>query len=253
MRIVHVLPIVALLAAGGAVLTLSSCGPDNANNTVAVTSPTPVPTTAPPAGKQWVDVVAKTADGGFLMGNPAAPIKLVEYGSRSCPHCKHFSEESGPLRDKYVASGRVSYEFRDFLIHPQDGAAALLGQCVPAEAYFTILDGMFAAQDASYKRLEAIPQNYQQILAGMTPQQAAAWWADQAGYREFMMQHGVPGPKADACLKDTAVLTSLTQLNEKATGELGVNGTPTFFINGNKAEASDWATLEPLLRNAGAR
>jgi protein-disulfide isomerase len=252
MRVAHVLPIAALIALGGAALTLSSCGPDNANNTVAV-SPTAVPTTAPPAGKQWVDVVAKTEDGGFLMGNPAAPIKLVEYGSRSCPHCKRFSEESGPLRDKYVASGQVSYEFRDFLIHPQDGAASLLGQCVPAEAYFTILDGMFAAQDASYKRLEALPGNYQQILAGMTPQQAAAWWADQAGYREFMMQHGVPSAKVDTCLNDKAVLGSLSKLNEKATGELGVNGTPTFFINGNKTDASDWAMLEPLLRNAGAR
>ncbi len=252
MRVAHVLPIVALAALGGVALTLSSCGGGDTNNTVA-TSPTAVPTAAPPAGKQWVDVIAKTEDGGFVMGNPAAPIKLIEYGSRSCPHCKRFSEESGPMREKYVASGQVSYEFRDFLIHPQDAAASLLGQCVPTEAYFTILDGMFAAQDASYKRLEALPGNYQQILAGMNPQQAAAWWADQAGYREFMMQHGVPGPKIDACLKDSAVYTSLTKLNEKATGELGVQGTPTFFINGNKADASDWATLEPILRNAGAR
>ena len=232
-----------------ALFLLAACG--GGGNSTAPAAP--VATAKAPAGKQWTEIYAKTGEGWVRQGNPNAPIKVVEYGSRSCPHCMHFSEESGPLRDKYVASGRVSYEFRDFLIHPQDGAAALLGQCVPTEAYFTILDGMFAAQNASYKRLKGLPQNYQQILANMTPAQAASWWADQAGYREFMMQHGVPSAKVDSCLADKEVLGSLSKLNEKATGELGVQGTPTFFINDNKADASDWATLEPLLRNAGAR
>ena len=253
MRVAVILPIVALLGIGGVALTLSSCGGDSSNNTVA-TSATPVAAASPPAGKQWVDVVEKTAEGGYRMGNPDAPIKLVEYGSRSCPHCKRFAEESGPLRDKYVASGQVSYEFRDYLVHPQiDIGASLLGQCVAPDAFFPILDAMFASQDNMLNRVQSLTPEQQQPLANMTPQQAAAWWAQTAGYREFMMQHGMPGPKADACLADGAKMAEITKVNQKAIDELSVQGTPTFFINGAKAEAGEWAQLEPLLRGAGAR
>ena len=70
-----------------------------------------------------------TPEGGFRMGNPAAPIKLVEYGSLACPHCRHF-EETGykPLLQTYVRTGRVSYEFRNL----SDQRSRHLGQ--PAHA-----------------------------------------------------------------------------------------------------------------------
>ena len=46
---------------------------------------------AAPAAVDWVDHVVATPDGGFLMGNPAARVKVVEYGSRTCPHCARFA------------------------------------------------------------------------------------------------------------------------------------------------------------------
>ena len=57
-----------------------------------------------------VTVVA-TPEGGHRMGNPNAPIKLVEYGSRGCPVCGRFAAEGmEPLRTKYISTGKVSYE-----------------------------------------------------------------------------------------------------------------------------------------------
>ncbi len=55
------------------------------------------------------------------MGNPYAKTALVEYGSLACPHCRHF-EETGykPLVQQYVRTGRVSYEFRNFLLNAPD-------------------------------------------------------------------------------------------------------------------------------------
>ena len=44
-----------------------------------------------PAGQQWFDVVATTPEGGWLVGNPNAPVKLVEYGSVTCPACAAFA------------------------------------------------------------------------------------------------------------------------------------------------------------------
>src|SRR4051812_43521423 len=68
-------------------LALAACGSGGDNASAPVTSSTPVAQAAPPAGKQWVDVVSKTPEGGYVQGNPNAPIKLVEYGARMCPTC----------------------------------------------------------------------------------------------------------------------------------------------------------------------
>jgi len=109
---------IRIIFTGVAMLALAACnsGADNAAVTGA-----PVAEVAPPAGTQWATIVAATPDGGFVMGNPNAPIKLVEYGSLSCSHCADFSEAaSEALRTKYVASGKVSYEFRSYLLGGQD-------------------------------------------------------------------------------------------------------------------------------------
>ena len=73
------LPLLILAACGG--------GSGDANSSAPAASVAAVP---PPVGKQWTDVVVKTPEGGYRMGNPDAPIKLVEYGSRLCPTCGNF-------------------------------------------------------------------------------------------------------------------------------------------------------------------
>src|SRR5437868_2177610 len=97
-----------------ALVALAGCGGGDADNS-AITNAAPVTAASPPPGKAWVDVVEKTGEGWYRQGNPNAPIKLIEYGSRSCPTCGRFAAEGvEPLRAKYIATGQVSYEFRDF-------------------------------------------------------------------------------------------------------------------------------------------
>ncbi|MGN6497377.1 MAG: thioredoxin domain-containing protein, partial [Tsuneonella sp.] len=76
---------IALVAAAG--LALAGCGKkaDDANTPPA--SDKALASVAAPAGQQWSDVVATTEAGGYRMGNPDAPLKLIDYGSLSCPHC----------------------------------------------------------------------------------------------------------------------------------------------------------------------
>ena len=90
------LPLRPILLASIGALALAGCGKGTTDQSK---EQAVVAKVAAPAGKQWSTTVTKTAEGGYRMGNPDAPIKLVEYGSRSCPHCKRFAEESGPLRD----------------------------------------------------------------------------------------------------------------------------------------------------------
>src|SRR5438309_4461990 len=121
-----------LLACSMAVLALAACNKNkNQPEGTAVTNETVTITQAnPPPGGTWADVVNATS-AGFMMGNPNAKVKLVEIGSLSCPHCKKFEDEGVPaLVDKYVKSGKVSWEFRPYLIHgPIDMAANLIVSC----------------------------------------------------------------------------------------------------------------------------
>jgi protein-disulfide isomerase len=240
-------------------LMLAACGGDGTSNGSApVVSSSAVPATPAPAGKQWVDVVSKTPEGGYRQGNPNAAIKIVEYGSRNCPYCGLFAEEGIPaLRANYIATGKVSYEFRDFLIHgAPDFALALLNQCVPDEAFFPVLDQMFANQRAFGERMQQVSETnpqFMQQLQNMAPAQAAAAIANGMGFVDFMKQRGVPEAKARQCLADQKLIEGIAKVNAEATTEHGVNQTPTFFINGAKAEAGNWAQLEPLLKQAGAR
>ena len=81
------------------------------------------------APTDWTRVASATAAGGFVMGNPAAKVKLVEYGSLTCPHCRHFDETAAAPLAAYVRTGRVSWEFRPFLLSGYDIPATLTASC----------------------------------------------------------------------------------------------------------------------------
>src|SRR3546814_9205378 len=86
--------------------------------------------------QDWTQVVSKSPEGGFVMGNPNAALKLVEYGSRSCPTCGVFGRDGiPPLEENYVKTGKVSFEFRDFPVHGgPDLGLSTLGRCVSESA-----------------------------------------------------------------------------------------------------------------------
>ena len=118
-------------AAAVLALAIAGCGDDAASgggNAVAAEN-FQVEQIAAPNGGDWAQTVTATPAGGFLMGNPDAKVKLVEYGSMTCGHCATFSEEGAPkLIEKYVKSGQVSFEFRNFVRDGADMAAALVSE-----------------------------------------------------------------------------------------------------------------------------
>lgn len=208
-----------------------------------------------PAGQQWTDVVTRTADGGFQMGNPAAALKVVEYGSRSCPHCARFDAEGFPsLRANYIASGKVSYEFRDYPVHGGlDIAPILLGQCVEPAQFFPMLDQMMANQQTLLAPAEKISPAEQATWQTKSPNEVATILAEKLGYLDFVKQRGVPEAKARACLADKSALDTLSKNLKTADGLFQVNSTPTFILNGKKLDnVDDWAKLEAALKAAGA-
>jgi len=71
------------LGAAALVFLLAGCGESSDGNlSAAANQSAPTLQQVPaPNGGSWTDVVSETADGGFLMGNPNAPVKLIEYAS----------------------------------------------------------------------------------------------------------------------------------------------------------------------------
>src|SRR5574338_12031 len=97
-----------------AVVAIAGC--NSKQGDAATNAPVKLETVKPPQGGDWSQVVNPTSQGGFLMGNPDAKVKLVEYGSLTCPHCREFDEAAvTPLINDYVKSGQVSYEFRNYV------------------------------------------------------------------------------------------------------------------------------------------
>jgi protein-disulfide isomerase len=128
-------------------LGLAACGKKDDAGGPAAQSAQALPTVAAPAGKAWSDVVSKTTEGGYVMGNPDAPIKLIEFGSLTCPHCAEFEEKGFPkLRDTYVNSGRVSLEFRNFVRDPFDTTMAMLTHCGTPDSFFALTQQVYANQ-----------------------------------------------------------------------------------------------------------
>lgn len=207
----------------------------------------------PAAAHDWSRVVVATPEGGARIGNPAAPVKLIEYGSRTCPHCAHFAAQGVPaLKAGYIASGQVSYEFRDFPVHGAvDLGPILLGRCAPVSRFFALLDAMMAAQERLVGREAPIPAADQQRLAKATPNAVADYLATFYGYTDFAVKHGVPPARARACLADAKAVAAIVARAAAADRDWHLAGTPTFIVNGKVADgASDWASLEPVLKTA---
>src|SRR5215218_2992636 len=111
------------------------------------------------ATHDWSATVAATPQGGFRMGNPAAKVKLIEYGSLTCSHCREFDEMGVPaLVDKYVKSGKVSWEFRNYVRDPWDLTASLISRCNGAKTFFPLERALYADQPNWVGKLQAVPQ-----------------------------------------------------------------------------------------------
>jgi len=208
------------------------------------------PAAKPAAVRDWSRTVALTPEGGFRMGNPDAKVKLIEYGSLACPHCRHF-EEAGfaPLVQKYVRTGRVSYEFRNLLINGPDISISLLTRCSGPANFFAMSKYVYDAQPQWQKKLEDMSDADRAALAKMTTQQQIVRYAEIAEMGQIAARFGVGAVKAKQCLADPAGLQKLLDMT-KAAEASGVNHTPTFLIDGKVNDAATWEELEPQLKKA---
>jgi protein-disulfide isomerase len=214
----------------------------------------PIAAIPAPAGTSWMDTVEVTPEDGYRYGNPDAPIKLIEYQSHTCPHCAAFAEEGGPaLRDKYVASGVVSWEIREQLHNPIDLLVATLARCGAKESFLPLSEQYWTNLVPEINKAQANQAALAQAQ-DLPPNQRFQKMAEAAGLLDFFSSRGIAREQALQCLADGDKVQAIADRSDKQSQELNVTGTPTFFINGRKIEdVANWAGLEPALQAAGAR
>jgi protein-disulfide isomerase len=150
-------------------------------------------------------------DGDVVLGSEKAPVTIVEYASMTCPHCAHFSTTTFPeLEKRYIDTGKVRFIFREFPLDPLAAAGFMLARCAGKDKFMPIVEALFAKQ-RDWMLQEPIP-----------PLMAIA------------KQFGFTEQSFDQCLANQQVLDSIQAVRDRAAEKLGVNSTPTFFINGKK-------------------
>lgn len=158
------------------------------------------------APKAW-----PAAPGDMNLGNPRAPVHVIEYLSLSCVHCAHFNAEVFPaFKAKYIDTGRVFYTARELLTAPAQVAAAgvMMARCNGGKRYFPIIDQVLRSQ--------------------------SRWQGGdiKAIFLEIARANGLSEAQFEACLVDEAGLQALENRVQYAVQTDKVNSTPTFFVNG---------------------
>ncbi|KKC23802.1 thioredoxin domain-containing protein [Sphingomonas sp. SRS2] len=238
------------VAAIGAALLLSGCGKKDADSTnVGGNTATALPG-APYSGQDWSLTVTKTPEGGFRMGNPDAPYKLVEYASMTCPHCRDFTKAGAPvLKEQYVKTGKVSWEYRTFVLNPLDVAASLVARCQGPETFFPFVEQLFATQGDWVGKFNSVDEKTLQSLGALPQHEQFIQLVTLSGLEDFFKAHGVPGERIKACLSDKGALDQLLKIRDHGANTDKIDGTPNFLINGEKQEGVyDWPGLETKLR-----
>ncbi|WP_454597212.1 DsbA family protein [Qipengyuania sp. SM2507] len=233
-------------------LALSACG-SGAEETGSLEGE-PIAEVPAPEGQQWSDLVTVTESDGYLLGNPDAPIKVMEYASLTCPACAAFAQDGADqLKEEYVNTGRVSFELRNQIHGPHDLMLAQLVRCGADETYHPLSDQVWKNLQSVLGPVFEREQQFQQALALPEDQRFVAA-ADVAGFYDFFAARGISEDQARSCLADFAAMTTIADNSTQQSNDLGVTGTPTFFVNGSKLDAVNrWQDLEPVLQRAGAR
>ena len=203
------------------------------------------------AQRDWTRTVVRTPEGGIRMGNPNAAVKVVEYASISCPHCADFSSQATPtLRSNYIRTGRVSLEYRPYLIFPTDPGAFMLLNCLGPARFFAASEQLYATQATWFGRVRALPRAQRTRIEALPELQQVAAYVRAAGLDQFFRGQGMTAAQINTCLGNQAGLQRLVDMNGAAE-QAGVQGTPTFVINGRMANTNVWAGIEPLLQPPG--
>lgn len=172
----------------------------------------------------------------MVLGDPKAPVTLIEYASVTCPHCAAFHEQIMPgIKEKYIETGQVKLIFREFPTAPANYSlmGSVLARCAAEKsgspAYFLITDALFRTQH------EWIKENPKAELVKIV---------GQAGMDEAAL---------DQCLQRKELVEIVNSNAKSGMDEYNVTGTPSFILNGTKMTYKSKEEFEQQIADAIAK
>ncbi len=205
----------------------------------------------PAAAQDW-NAEYEVTDLGHRIGNPEAPLQLIEFVSYTCPHCAHFEHEAeAELRYYYIHEGHAALEVRPFIRNIVDIAATLVAECGADDKFFDNHRTLLLTQD-----------DWLGVARELTPAQQQRWnsgpiasrmraIADDLGFYELMEPKGYTISQLDACLSDEAQAQAIAANPTAGGAEMGVQGTPSFALNGALLDGvHSWPQLSQVLTTA---
>ena len=169
-----------------------------------------------------------------VLGDPDAPVAIVEYTSLTCPHCADFHTDILPkLRREWIEPGKAKLIYRHFPLDTLSLAAALLADCFDDDRFFEVVGTLFARQ-ADWVRAEQPVQ----VL------------------REITRSAGMADSTFDQCVSDQGAADATLADRKTFSQQVGIQATPTFMIHGKRLQgAQSYETFDQALEQAlqGAR
>jgi len=160
-------------------------------------------------------VVNVSADDDAVLGNPDAPVTIIEFSDFQCPFCRKFYKETLPqIKKEYLQTGKAKFVYRDFpltQIHPGATPAAEGAECAKEQGKF------WEMHDAIFDEQEKQGSGTVQFTADDVKK-----WAANIGLNTS---------KFNQCL-DSGKYKQEVEKDFADGSAAGVNGTPATFING---------------------
>ena len=177
--------------------------------------------------------ISKITDRDVILGDPKAPVTVVEYGDYQCPFCgRFFTGVESSLRADYVKTGKVKMIFRNFaFLGTESTAAAEAAECAKDQHQF------WAYHDALYvAEMKDGRENNGNLTPALFTQIAKDLKLDVPAFTSCLASNKY----ADQIAKDTA-----------AGQAFGVNSTPTSFVNGVQVQgAVPYSQFKPVVEKA---
>lgn len=196
----------------------------------------------------WSQTVSTTPIGAFLIGNPDAKVRLVEYFSYTCHVCADFAKAGTvPLKTGYVDRGLVLFEYRNLVRDPIDMTAALLARCGGPKAFAGNHQALFANFPALLGKIKTATEVQKKSWFEGTTGERARKIAVGTGLTALMRARGYTQAQIDAALDSEVAQAELTGMTNIGLNADNVEGTPSFFVNGRNAGVTAWPALKSKL------
>ena len=164
----------------------------------------------------------------YGIGATDAPVKIVEYLSFTCPHCAHFHADVYPkLKADYIDTGKVRLEYHEVYFDRYGLWAAMMARCGGEMRYFGITDILYDTQS--------------DWAASDDPA------AVVASLKKIGRTAGMDDATLDACMNDADMAKALVAHYETNFKADGIEGTPTFIINGTKHSNMTYEDMKALI------